>query len=60
MVADDGAVAHPFGIGPGPAAVFNLGDVGAVRVPLFTGFGKGGVPESISMASPLPVSSVKA
>jgi hypothetical protein len=54
VVADDGAVADPLGTAPIPAAVFNLGDEGAVRVPFFAALGIGGVPESMSMASASP------
>ena len=58
-VADEGAVAEPFGIAP--AVVLSFGDDGAVRVP-FIGLGVGAGTESISMASASPSSesSVKA
>jgi len=50
VVAEEGAVAEPFGVASAPA-VFNLGDV---RVPFFAGFALGGGTGSISMASTSP------
>lgn len=61
-MADDGAVAKPFGKWPGPAVVLSRGDVGAVRVPRLADFGTVGGAGSISIASgsPFIVSSAKA